>query len=123
MRLSFILGFCVMLSSIGCTPVRDSWIPGRYEVQVQHGGSGTLVLRPDGTLSEEVRPVDGPARQIEGTWERFSRTSIDRTPCFAISYRGVTDETHEGCSSSITWVLGAVQIGIDPDYGVAYRKH
>ncbi len=106
----------------GCYAVKPSDIPGRYVAKADWG-EVVLELRRDGTFVEAATLTDGSNRRIEGKW-KFTDHRISRSPeCLGINHSGISKQNWSGCTSSVSGHAALhLEISIDPDFGLAYRK-
>src|SRR5579883_2691253 len=114
----------VLLTSLtiilaGCWSTSPNDIPGKYTLR-DEWGHAELVLMPSGGLVEVIYNK-GQTHRLEGSWEYTSEHRLIRHPCFRIDHDGVAGRI-DLCTQSVSSSLGGVEISVDPNFGLSYRK-
>jgi hypothetical protein len=117
-EVSLLLGVLLL----GCWPAKQTDLPGQYVVEGDWGKS-VLDLRTDGSFVEEAMLKNGGTKRVEGKWKFMPRFNVSRAPCLRIDHSGIAEDNWDGCNQSVNgYGIGHVEISLDPDFGVAYRK-
>jgi hypothetical protein len=95
-------------------------VPGKYAVEV-NGGTSILVLRADGAMEQLVPVKGGKSERVSGTWT-FKDGFLARKPCLDILWEGEISRADRCVSAVEILGFGGVQISLDPDHGMAYKK-
>lgn len=100
----------------GCS-VRQSQLPGTYELQFD-GGRSVLEIKQDGTFSQEV--VAERTFRLTGKWT-FDGKYLRLSPGFIVA------QNNAGLQQDSVWLpvsrsWGTVDIETDPNFGLSYRK-
>jgi hypothetical protein len=128
LKLTSVLWVCVLVfSMVGCLRVKEADVPGTYTAKAEWGTS-SLILARDHTFRQTVRLNSGEVKQTNGQWKLVGPVKNSMT--FSITFTPFLNMQHDkhgiyapGAFSSITPTLtGGMDIAIDPDWGVAYRK-
>ena len=115
-----ILGICTVLILQGCREARPGELPGRYAFSASWG-QATLILRPNLTMEQEVRPRSGDLKRISGTW-KFAGDFLLLKPCLHVD-RQAQGEAEGWCNYGVEVPLsGDVQIRVDFARDLAYQK-
>jgi hypothetical protein len=110
----------LFLSLMGCREANVADLPGTYHAKGDWGES-QLTLNPDHTMEQIVTTPGAEARRLSGKWEAASG-HITLIPCFALAHDRIGEQV-VGCSSGFSEFLpGKIEIALDPDFGLAYRK-
>jgi hypothetical protein len=111
------------ISSASCYFVRPTSLPGRYRAY-DDWGEAFLELRADGTTLEIYKPKSGKEVQLPGRWTYDKELGGWRQPCLGLSHeKGYGGTPYGYCGiHAHGYGLRGVEIAIDPDYGLAYRK-
>lgn len=119
-RLFVSIGFCVLLLLLGsCQPVERE-VPGTYQAQTDWGRP-TLLLKHDHTFEQSVRENEGNTKTMSGKWS-LEKGVLTLAPCLAVNHQE-RDVYVPACGTSMTRLgLSSVEIALDPDAGIAYRK-
>lgn len=113
----------LIVGSVSCYFVGRTSLPGRYRAY-DEWGEAFLELSADGTSVETYKPKSGKEVQIRGRWSYDKSLGHWRKPCLGLSHKEGYGGTPYGfCGiSAHGYGLRGVEIAIDPDFGLAYRK-
>lgn len=127
-----IVATVVLLIYVSCLSsclraLTESGVVGSYKAEIGDATS-TLILRPDHSFEQTVQFPKMATRKASGTWQlklKSPGSSLGRlimTECLRFDHE-MTSEKWAGGDFSVT-ALGFtdVEISLDPDRGVAYRK-
>ena len=112
--LAFVLLSVLLLLPVACTPSSSRELSGRYHAETDAGNS-VLVLGPDGTFSQTVA-----AERIEGSWG-YADGHVVIKPCLSVARDGFGKRI-DVCSMDASRTPVGVELSVDPDYGIAFRK-
>ncbi len=128
LKLGSVLALCALcFSMMGCLRVKEAEVPGTYTAKAEWGTS-SLVLAKDHTFQQTVRLNIGVVKQMRGKWELVG--PVKNSVTFSITFIPFLNMQHDrrgsyapAAFSSITSTLtGGMDIAVDPDWGIAYRK-
>jgi hypothetical protein len=128
LKLASALCLCVLcFSMIGCMRVKEADVPGTYTAKADWGTS-SLILAKDHTFQQTVRLNSGEVKHMNGQWKLIG--PVKNSVTYSITFIPFLNMQHDkqgvyapGAFSSITPTLaGGMEIAIDPDWGIEYRK-
>ena len=107
------------ISTSSCRSVREAELPGAYSANADWGKS-TLLLRKDHTMEQTVVEKNGRVDRLSGNWE-FKGDRIILKPCLGFNHAPPADPV-DYCDYGVEGFFSSVEISLDPDSGIAYRK-
>jgi hypothetical protein len=115
-----VVGLVWAVYTAGCRPARESELPGKYVAKTDWGES-TLALKNDHTSEEVMTTKEGTVEKVNGTWE-LKDGRIILKPCLLINHSPPAGKA-DFCDYSVEgFGVTGVEIALDPDAGIAYRK-
>ncbi len=125
-----VLGLGAVALVIGCVyswrQLTTAEVAGRY-IALWTRQSSTLVLRPDGTLSQEVNVTPGNFRHIDGKWRLTGRRTdliyqqIEMGPIVDIQ-NGTSYQVAVYPIWRHSWLGSAIDISVGVDFSPMYQK-
>jgi len=107
--------------------VREADVPGTYLAKTSWGNS-TLVLAGDGTLQQTVRIGNGEVKHINGHWKLVGpangsmSSNITLGPCFNMQHDRKGIYAPVSFSSIDHHGFRGMEIAVDPDWGISFKK-
>lgn len=111
---ALVLLIVLLLVSVACTPSSSRELFGRYQLESDAGRSA-LVLGPDGNFSQTIA-----TERIEGSWN-YSSGHVLLRPCLSVARDGFGKRI-DMCSMDASRTPLGIDLSVDPDFGVAFRK-
>jgi hypothetical protein len=128
LKAASVLWLCVLcISLIGCTQVKEADVPGTYTAKADWGTS-TLVLADDHTFQQTVKLDSGEVKHMNGRWKLIG--PVKNSVTYSITFVPFLNMQHDkrgiyapGAFSSIDQIpFRGMEIAIDPDWGITYKK-
>ena len=120
--LFLLLSACALFALSSCAGVSRDDLAGTYVMRLE-AGTGTLMLRDDGTFVETVSLDAGVSQSVEGEWALDGSSKLIRSPCIDVDGDGLNGEIAV-CSGGARWIWhsGNIVITVNVNDGLAYHR-